>query len=503
MQTPSFDIQIPGSRGLVPSANYPPGADYASRMRNLRASPYAAVNPEWPTAPLSTVVSWPFPQIFQGENIRFSLGSTTVSTCVDSSPATTWTPTAVTPKKAENQAQTATITAGGVWHVATFEEVAFATNGTSLLFKIPAYANWLVPTGLSASTLCASGDRLILAGLSGTWFAGAAWQRLFKRWRQTQPQFAHDQMTWSNRWVMWGERLGGSRDIPFWPMLAALGCFGDSAFNMLEAEFLACVERGELGFASVRRAGSVLAALPLGNDVALYSAQHKTLLRPGSGLNYDITQTPNAGVAGRGAVTGDEFGHAWVDPTGFLRQQDAGGAVQDLDQAHRFTAPATLVGSFDPDQREYWFSTSTAAYVLNASGLGGPMDICPTSLCRVNGTLFGMGNGLFATTVPVEFYTHTTDMRYRGSKRVNIVEWATRGLTSLYADAIGDGATLGAVPCNSYGVGHPKRSANEFQIGVKGTGNVGDEYAVQRGTVRFQAEDRRFRPGPGANAEDS
>ncbi len=499
MQEYGFNI-APGRQGLVPNTGFPPGADYASRMRNLRAAPYAARNPEWFTCPFEDDVTldWPFPQVWRGENVTLLFGADSVSTL-----ASDWTVTALAPKKANSRAEAATITEDGVWHVATFEDVWFGCNGTNLVFSVPAYDATLVAQGLTCTALCPHNDRLVLAGLAGAWFSGDRWARLFRRWRETQPQFAHDQMTWSDRWVVWGERFAGDKDVPFWPMLVALGVFGNDAFDAIEGELLARIERGELGFSSVRRIGAVQAMRSLQGTVRVYSTETVAALVPdGSGPGYRVMPSSLPGVAARGALSGDDQEHAWLTPDGhlMLAGPERGG---DLDQAHRFTSPSAWVGSYDPVAREHWFATATSCYVLNQNGLGGPMDVRPTSLARCDGVLVGVGSGLDADNIAVEFYTHDLDMGYRGSKRVQCVEVAQDGLTGLEVDAVADGSTMGTVQANGYGVAFPVRSGNEFQIGVKGTSSVGAEYTVKRCTVRYQGEDRRFRRGATAAAENA
>lgn len=504
MQENSF--QITGFKnGLVPHPHYPAGADYASTLTNLRPVEYGAAAPEWFTCPFAFTLDWPFPQLHRGENVTLLLKRASVSTLNSA-----WSESAITVKQADNRGSNATISGGGVWHTATFEDNWFATNGTDLIYKIASHAETVKPTGLTVSTLCAHDDRLIMAGLAGDWFSGSRWLELFRAWREKQPRFSHDQMAWSDRWVIWSDRNGGDFDVPFYPLLTMLGCYGNTAFDALKSSFLDRIEDGEIGFSSVRRLGVPEASAALGNDVVLYSKEARIILSPGSGVpGYAVIPTEDPGVANRGGLSASRGRHVWMTPSRDLNSQVSGGPVEDLRQAHRLTGSLTnLVTAYDTEANEHRFSTENWSYLVNRYGVGGSFTVRPTSLARVDGVLYGVASNLADTTVPVELYSHTVDMGYRGSKRVQMIECydelITVGTVDVKASTYNETPTsLGAVPTNEYGVGTVLRAGNEFQIGRKGTGSVGTDYSVQKLTVRYQSEDRRFRRGTGGGAPDS
>lgn len=498
-------FQVKGARnGLVPDPGYPAGADFASRMRNLRPYEGGARSPEWFTQPFTAPVAWPFPQVYRGEAETLVFAAAGVSVL-----GADWSTTPVAVKKSTAPGEAATLAGGGVWHAASFEEAWFATNGVDLVFRTPAHAATLRAEGLSVATLCAHGDRLLLAGLSGAWFAGARWQGLFERWRATQPRFSHDQMSWSPRWAVWSDPRGGSSDLPFHALLAMLGVFGDAVFDAFEGEYRKRVERGEIGFSSLRQPGAPMAMAPLGEGVAVYGSEGRAWLLPAGDGGYAVGRDGGAGVVNRGGLSAGAGRHAWIAPTRRLMAQEAGGAVRDLEQAHRFTGDlAGLAASHDPHTGEHWFSTADWAYVLNAHGLGGPMDARPTALCRAGGALVGAGLGLGASDVVVELYSHTTDIGYRGNKTVQVVEVSQRGLSNLTTDVLASSGgeapfSLGPVQANQYGAGNSKRAGNEFMIGTSGTAPLGGEYAIASLTVRYQADDRRNVRGTRWAAEDS
>lgn len=503
MEEYPFRIKGAGINGLVSDPLYPPGADFASTMRNLRPSEAMPREPEWFTCPFSFTLDWPFPQLFRGENVTLLFGRTSIS-----SVASNWALTSLTVKRANDRATNATLTGGGVWHFASFEESWFATNGVDFVFKTPAHAEVLCAQGLSVQTLCAHEDRLILAGLAGNWFSGSRWLGLFDRWRATQPRFSHDQMTWSVRWAVWSEPVGGASDIPFHPLLSMLGVFGDATFDALEAEYRKRVERAEMGFSSMRRLGTPAAMAQLGPDVVIYSTEGRVRLQGTAQGDYTIQKDAAPGVFNRGALSALDTQHAWVTPERELSAQAAGEPVRVLRQSHRLTGSlAGLAASCDPHEQEHWFTTENWSYVLTRWGLGGPMDVRPTSLCRAGGILVGPGSGLAAQTVAVEFYSHLTDIGYRGNKTIALIEVTQHGLSGLRTDvkaASGseDPFSIGAVQANQYGVGYSRRAGNEFMVGALGTAPLGGKYGIPQLLVRYQSDDRRARRGTNAVAED-
>lgn len=503
-----FSFKISGGRnGLVPNPLHEVGAPYASRLRNMRPaelspSNFTAVNPEWFTCPFDFTLDWPFPQVVRGENVTLLLKRTAAAT-LDAA----WAETAISPKQSTSPNSAATITGGGVWHSATFEETWFATNGATFLFKTAASTSVFRAMGLAVATLCASNDRLLLFGLEGDWFSGSRWLGLMELQRKSRPQFSHDQMTWSKRWAVWGEPRGGSNDVPFWTMLVMLGVFGNDAFDTLQGEFRARIERGEFGMAPLRQQGTPLACGALGNDIVAYSAEGRTVLRP-QGAAYDVVVDDSPGVVNRGGLCVGAGEHAWMTPSRKLHAQALGGPVRDLGHAHRFTGSLTnLVCAYDKEEKEHWFSTENWAYVLTRWGLGGPMDIRPTSLCRADGALIGPGSGIDAETVEVSNYSHLLNMGYNGNKVVKVVEVEQHGLSDVYvdveaSDTNGTPYSLGAEQVNEVNVGFPIRSGNEFMIGVKATAPLGGSYAIPNFLVRYQADDRSARRGATGAAQD-
>lgn len=477
-------------------------------MRNLRPGEFGAVNPEWFATPFNFTLDWPYPILERGENVSLLLKRTTASTL-----STSWAETAITPKRSTATGTNATITEGGVWHSATFEDVWFATNGVTMLLKIPTYTPVLVADGLTVGTLCAVDDRLVMADVSGAWFSGSRWLSLMDTWRRTRPKFSHDQMIWSRRMVIWGEQRGGAHDTPFWPLLVAMGVFGEAAFDAMQSKFITCIENGEIGFSSVRSLGTPVAMKSLSSDggdfVVVYSTEGRVFLRRNENdADYELVKTEESGVVNRGGLSGGSAAHVWIAPSRKIHAQAAGSPVRELRHEHRITGSlAKLVASYDKDTKEHWLATENWAYVVNRFGVGGPMDVRPTSLARADGVLVGAGYIPSGQTVPVEFYTHKHNMGFNGSKKINVVEVESAGLLNIDIDVEASAATeapysIGTVQANEMNVGFPGRSGNVFQVGIKADGVLGGSYAITSETIRYQSEDRRFRRGATAAADN-
>lgn len=523
MQEYSFPITPGLAGGIVPDNMFPPGVGYASVMRNLRPEPFAATSPELISNPMRASQDWPFPKAVRDERVTLLLSRTGISTLAEGSP--TWTPSSVTLKSSHTQATTVTLTGGTHWDFCAFEDGHwFATNGVDFAFKLSTYSPTLKgyfdasTNALACACLCRSGERLFLGGLSGgTWFTDTRWQALFDLWRMKQRNLMHSAMTWDTKWVVWGERRGGAPDGPFFLLMCALGLFGTTVYDTFEPEIRAAVEKGEIGFASVKDVGVPRQMKELSGSVKVYGPSVTATLSPTEGPGYAVSYERGRGIRNF-ALSGDESEHAMIDPSGDLYHSRHGllGFRWIFQSAPSSTTWATPVMSYDPARREHWISNGTDTYVLMPSGaLGGPMTFLPTGLFRTDSQLIGVtqynaGSGaetIAGTAIPTgttwtaEFQSHVNSMNYRGSKRVQVIEATLENITSLLGDvhartgSAGTYTSMGTVQFNSDGACYPTRSGNDFKITVKGTVNAGARYAINGIICRYQAEARTHRRG--------
>lgn len=304
--------------GLTPDERMRRNGLFMESMVNAEPTEIGAVVPDAITEPFSDTVTHPFPQLFRGERNDYLLGAATISTAN----VGTGTTTLLQPSAAVGGADT-TITARGAWQHASFHDIDFFSNGASLVWcGLPSSdGEYQITNNITVQAITAHNNRLIVGGLDGDWFAGDRWRALFDTWRETQPidSFAHEDMTFDEGWIVWGERGGGDSAIPFYFFLVALGAYGDDIFDASDIIILQAIERGEIGMCPLRKAGEVRALKPLANDIMAYGANSVSRLTP-AGNTYTERDEATVGIGGRLSVNGDDTEHVWVDNEGYVHR---------------------------------------------------------------------------------------------------------------------------------------------------------------------------------------
>jgi hypothetical protein len=243
--------------------------------------------------------------------------------------------------------------------------------------------------------------------------------------------------------------------------------------------------------------GQVHALLPLGDGIIVYGADGIVALGPALGLVgfRDIQGLPaHLGVAGRAAVDGNLLQHVFIGSDGALWTITADLKAQRLDYAWALTGLDQVV--FDGEESEFWITDgATDSFVLTATGLGGPIDQCPTSLARIGDTVYATGIPYAAETVEVALKTNTFDMGQNGQKRVSNVNVsgeisdATVGLQYKYttSDTFQERA---AVMCSPEGAAFLNTALVYGQAELEATCAPGSR--ITKIEVRYQSHDRRF-----------
>jgi hypothetical protein len=129
----------------------------------------------------------------------------------------------------------------------------------------------------------------------------------------------------------------------------------------------------ESGYYSVPWDGEVFRIKRLGNSAIVYGDNGILVMTPVSSPapTYRFTPIASYGIAGRGAVGGDESRHVFVDEKGYLRQLTADYKITNLDYSE-FFAPllGTTIGiEFNSEQDEYYISNNVRSFLLTQKGL--------------------------------------------------------------------------------------------------------------------------------------
>jgi len=515
MREYAFEIQEALTNGIVPHEHVPAGAPFAQTMANLvpRALAGCATNPEHITEGVSVTATWPRTRLFYGDQTMLLLESSGISTV---NPANNAKTALTLYDSADNATATSLASGGDYWQVASAEDVWFACDGLNLVGNLPRNTNGTkntqIMTPITCKTIGMHYDRLVLGGLGGSWFSGTRFQSLFNTFRARKKHFTHDLQTWSDRWIVYGEPIGGDVSAPYQLLLTALGCYGNTAFDKVEGVLRGLVEAGAIGFASMRRGGAPQVIVSQGNRILAFGDRALYEFTPEQGgPGYVGSLVRETQVASRGAACGVERDTVWLSKTGDLYRWVLGQGIGDpLGWRHKLSGLSSPVISHDPEVGDYWISDADTCFVLTQQNrLGGPMTVCPTGVFRYNGVLRGTGIGLDSQDeVNVEFQLHQNDMNHRGTKATTVVEVSYESLDDVQVEMYArDGATEAyslfpaAESINSDGVAFPKRSSNDFRPTIKGTGNVGTGYSLQGVFVRYNAEHRAYRRGATAPAE--
>lgn len=475
--------------GLRPDSRIPRGAAFLEYAKNLKPTEFGCVSPEALYNPFADTIAHPYPQLFRGEKTTLLAGATTLKTVTESN----WSTASVS-------LQSGTISTGGPWQHASFQDLYFLTNGTTFVWKIPsnASAGTVATTSITANAILNHGDRLIIGGLAGSWFSGNRWLSAFNTWKETAPEYrlSHDSMAFSNNWVVWGEYGGGSDDTPFHVLMSMLGFMGDSAFDRIEPILQSLMEQNKIGMAPMRSPGAIMHLAPLGSDVAVYSATNVATLTPVESGTYIEQEHKRIGILGRAACGGTRAEHVFLDNNGNLWRWQAGDNIKLLGYDEFFTTfDSDTVISFDPVEWDYWITDGSYTYILSRTGLGGPLDYKPTSLVRDD------VRGLVAvsatpSTFVVETRTNPADMERRDRKKLVLYQLSADGITSALGriewrnDYNGSYYESPLNVFNNVGVSFQFVSFvdGKFTVRAATTGSA----RIQRLDCRYQAEGRLY-----------
>lgn len=403
---------------------------------------------------------------------------------------------------------------GGVWHLATFQDAYYVTNGATFYFH---HGQDDADIGMSVTTtveaLCAHDGRLLLGGLGGPWFDSARWTTVMEVWRETLPVDvrANVNLTWGNHWVVWGARGGGASDYPDYLLMAAIGCYGEGGFDEVEELIWTAIENGEIGLCPVRNVSTIRAMKPLGARVIVYGDGGISELTVASIPRYWEHAVVDYGVPGRGCVGGWDNEHVFVDCQGHLYRFPVNALTPKLLDYSWLLSDMDLDGiviSHDTVEDCYWIADGTDCYVLTRQGLGGPVDTIPTGVFRdaTNG-LVGYAYEV-ASPGTVRIVTCPMDLGDRGSKQASAVQIQSEGVEALTAEMqwrmkASDSFSRGrAAQANHNGAAFPRQSFVEGKLEISGTVIVDTSGtppvstsrfpAIHGIELRYQAEDRRF-----------
>lgn len=338
-------------------------------------------------------VNWPLPQLYRGKEITLNFvdNGTKLDIYQVTEHVDPWTQSELT---VYDITATTTplepLTGGGQFHVADFRKAWLATNGSSLLVKLPNYNSFavMVATDPTVRTCAASNNRLYLGTITagaGNWFADSRWTDLFTAWQErAAEQFVtYDTMAMQENYLMFSEYAGGQINYPFITLMAALGWSTSADFDAIRENIIQSTELGLMGLMPLPFQGKVDKIMQLGQHTMVYGGEGAGIYA----LDPENRMVPvlDVGIGGRGCVGGDEFRHVFLDESDRLWTLDS---QLQLEQLHFGSAMTNLTKSevvinYDPEERDYFISDGLVAFLLNDENRLSQTNSAYSSVLRV------------------------------------------------------------------------------------------------------------------------
>lgn len=497
--------------GLRPNARMRRGEKYLVEAYNVLPTRYGLDLLRDITDPFEGLepVSFPFPQILRGYTQTLLAGATSLK--VVNEAVLPWERTNVTTYDPTNPAATKAIVAGGPWHFADMGDTYLLFNGSCVVFRSAigrlnsAADKTFVATDVPMQTGCYSRGRVIVGGFTGqVW--NSEWQALFSSWTTPVEAPTKSYNDIGENYVMWSSIGGG--DFPLWLFNTADYTYD---LGMQEAYLIEKIRLNEFGWMPLPCQGTVRCLLPLGGHVIAYADDCVVALTPvpGSGdvpSTYSPRRIAPVGIASRGAATGDDNGHVFVDSSGAVWR-----ITPDLQTVRLGYEEYTfdllggdIVLAKDPAFGDVYLSGEASAFVLTETGMAEHKNrLC--SLHFVGGGLVGLVDEVdLDTKDEIRVVTAETDLSTGGIKTITWIHLHMRSVYDVrvavdYRYARSDEYVRSEfVPVNDEGVARIDVAGVDFRIVVKAT-NISD-LIIDSIDVRWQASDKRYRRGPDAGA---
>jgi hypothetical protein len=495
--------------GLPPEGQrIPVNAAFMEHALNVKSMPVGAVFPEAVTAPSADTLDYPWPQFFRGERGDFIFMESSVKSRAGRSGSFS----ALTIYQSASPANAFTITGSGAWQFVSFEKLWFASNGTCMVWNVPGQAFTAGHTR-ACKALGKHGRRLVLGGLSGSWFSESRWQHIMAHWRKHQPEAAlgHDNMAWDESWMVYFEPGGGANDVPFHLALAAIGVFSTQEYDQWASFIDTAIEQGKMGLIPSRVNSSVYAIKELGGGsdqrpsrLISYGRDGISELQP-EGYRYEETVVSEVGIAGRLAVGGTLDAHVAVDSQYQVVVVPKGGELQRLNHAGKLTpgvGSGDYIVSYDELFGDFWITEGTQAWVFNGA-FTGPIEICPTGLVRDSAVgLLGFAANQAEDEYDWEIRFVPVDCGERDFKKFTTMMFEAVGLTDIEmkvdARYKGDDAWFNGpwIPAFRNNFSSASKSGVELRVSFRGVTTLADPARLSSLEARYVGSGGNVRRGP-------
>lgn len=381
-------------------------------------------------------MSWPHPQIMNGEHNKLLMNKTTIHQMDPSNYATA---TALTYDTTGN-GDSAPATSSNPWELASFtENVWFATNITNLAFNMPAIDTpaskcfVINASGAwSCNTLTNHHGRLVMGGVAAGGGGGALPTTLtdfFDEWKamdHSEHVTIGENTALGKNCLVYSEMGGGARDVPFFAFMSMFeyeGTPSAAVIGMIRSN----IDQGLIGFYPLRSEGDIVRLLPLGNDLIAYTTSGVYSLRQ-TEMGYIEQEVLNIGVRYSGHVGGSESEHLFITQQNDVYRWRAGSGPEKLNYAEFIATmtAANIVVCHDPDEGYFTIADGTKCFTRTLTGFAKTDCIIPSSLARLQNYTGLAGTPINeAGTVPASLTTDLFDGGFRNVHEITYVNIAT------------------------------------------------------------------------------
>jgi len=364
----------------------------------------------------------------------------------------------------DNVSATATYTVQGTgsWHMAAFLDMWLATNGSSIVYKLPSSPDNKVVGyhGITCNSLCNWDNRLVFAGLaSASHFSSASWTRFFNLWQiRDKNVVTSEDDVFDKSWLLIGPRVGGDPGIPMAALMALLGAPSDTVYTTVyESKVLEWAEQGEIDLFPCRFTGEILCVREYEGDLIVFGVDGVSRVRRTEAGLYEERIGP-VGIWGRASVGGTsrelacvgKDGNIYMTGEAAMRYANEGvyapervgtqffrlGFAEFIATLNNGTRSDFLMVLFDPTEHRYWFSAGDGSYLLSKTGLSHSLGIIPSAALRFPGSaaLIGTAKTDISGALAVVLRTVAFDLGRRDPFNVGRIDLTTTDTASSEAD---------------------------------------------------------------------
>lgn len=240
--------------------------------------------------------------------------------------------------------------------------------------------------------------------------------------------------------------------------------------------------------------GGVLKVLPLANGVVVYCESGIMFMEPVEQY-WSFVILTNYGIAGRGAVDGDDYTHIFIDTEGYIRKLTSNKQISKLG-FQEYIQPLIdneVVVNFIESKNWFSISDNETSYILTVAGLGKSSQVI-TSAISYDGSIIGIVSG--PINLDYIITTHLVDMKFKGIKTLSMIEFGLDTDADAFVgidyrfDKSKDFTSTGWTRLNKEGIAYMSVAGIEFRIRMKC--ETYTEVNLDYINVRFKTTDKRF-----------